>query len=77
MTIDSHILEMSDGWILNNQKGGLAMANDVAICKACDGKGMQSDDEGWQYKCSVCDGKGVNPGPARVLEVDETNRLLD
>ncbi|HLR09340.1 MAG TPA: hypothetical protein VK136_08810 [Bacillota bacterium] len=53
------------------------MGADKKMCKACDGRGMQSDDEGWQYKCSVCNGKGINPGPSRVLEVDETNRLLD
>ncbi|GAA0603967.1 hypothetical protein GCM10009001_21330 [Virgibacillus siamensis] len=51
-------------------------------CKACEGSGMLSDDEGWQYKCSVCDGDGsydvkdIDRG-ARIMSVDENNRLLD
>lgn len=51
-------------------------------CKACEGTGMLSDDEGWQYKCSVCDGDGsydvkdIDRG-ARIMSVDENNRLLD
>lgn len=51
-------------------------------CKACDGTGMLSDDEGWQYECSVCGGDGIHSESdkkkgARVMSVDETNRLLD
>ena len=50
-------------------------------CKACEGTGMLADDEGWQYKCSICHGDGQvdqnHSEPARILEVDETNRLLD
>ncbi|WP_172840457.1 hypothetical protein [Virgibacillus phasianinus] len=47
-------------------------------CLACEGTGMLSDDEGWQYKCSVCDGEGVKNGePTRIMDVDPTNRLLD
>lgn len=50
------------------------------ICKACEGTGMLADDEGWQYNCSVCRGSGLIPGEhpnAKVMEVDENNRLLD
>lgn len=47
-------------------------------CKACEGTGMLSDDEGWQYECSVCSGTGtLNSQPTKVLSVDENNRLLD
>lgn len=51
-------------------------------CKACEGTGMLSDDEGWQYKCSVCNGDGIYAKsdasePARIMSVDENNRLLD
>ncbi|HLR15482.1 MAG TPA: hypothetical protein VK144_06625 [Bacillota bacterium] len=50
-------------------------------CKACDGSGMQADDEGWQYECSVCHGTGKTEEnetkPVRILAVDENNRLLD
>lgn len=51
-------------------------------CKACEGTGMLSDDEGWQYECSVCHGDGVyhestKEKGARIMSVDETNRLLD
>lgn len=49
-------------------------------CRACHGEGILADDEGWQYKCSVCDGTGEEPAEnisARVMEVDENNRLLD
>ncbi|MFD1038218.1 hypothetical protein ACFQ3N_07310 [Virgibacillus byunsanensis] len=51
-------------------------------CKACEGTGMLSDDEGWQYKCSVCNGDGSysqadTTRSARVMSVDENNRLLD
>ncbi|MBY7142174.1 hypothetical protein KFZ56_03520 [Virgibacillus sp. NKC19-3] len=51
-------------------------------CKACEGTGLLSDDEGWQYRCSVCDGDGEYSkndasNPARVMSVDENNRLLD
>lgn len=52
------------------------------MCKACDGTGMLSDDEGWQYNCSVCHGDGIYSSsdkerPAEVMSVDENNRLLD
>ncbi|WHY82614.1 hypothetical protein [Siminovitchia fortis] len=49
-------------------------------CKACHGTGMLADDEGWQYKCSVCRGSGFvseENYEARIVEVDENNRLLD
>lgn len=51
-------------------------------CKACEGTGMLADDEGWQYKCSVCNGDGTYDTAditrtARVMAVDENNRLLD
>ncbi|MCJ8007195.1 hypothetical protein ACFFF5_06775 [Lederbergia wuyishanensis] len=49
-------------------------------CKACHGTGMLADDEGWQYKCSVCSGAGFineETSSARIMEVDENNRLLD
>ncbi|CDQ41073.1 MULTISPECIES: hypothetical protein [Virgibacillus] len=51
-------------------------------CKVCDGTGLLSDDEGWQYRCSVCNGDGIfgkedENKPARIMEVDENNRLLD
>jgi DnaJ-class molecular chaperone len=51
-------------------------------CKACEGVGMLADDEGWQYRCPVCDGDGTYSqseanGSARVMSVDENNRLLD
>lgn len=51
-------------------------------CKACGGSGMLADDEGWQYKCSVCFGAGqIDPTDesrsAKVMTVDENNRLLD
>lgn len=51
-------------------------------CKACEGTGMLADDEGWQYSCSVCYGEGylkpaASTEEARVMEIDENNRLLD
>ncbi|MFD1705536.1 hypothetical protein ACFSCZ_02060 [Siminovitchia sediminis] len=49
-------------------------------CTACHGTGMLADDEGWQYKCSVCRGAGYineETPAAKVMEVDENNRLLD
>ncbi|MFB4167963.1 MULTISPECIES: hypothetical protein [unclassified Virgibacillus] len=51
-------------------------------CKACEGTGMLSDDEGWHYQCSVCHGDGKYDmaditRSARIMEVDENNRLLD
>lgn len=48
-------------------------------CKACEGTGMLADDEGWQYACSVCHGKGEwsEMESARIMSVDENNRLLD
>lgn len=59
------------------------MVERESTCKACEGTGMLSDDEGWQYKCSICHGEGTvdqnsdRSEPVRILEVDETNRLLD
>lgn len=51
------------------------------ICKACGGMGILSDDEGWQYNCSVCRGKGTveeaEYTSAKLMSVDENNRLLD
>ncbi|MFC3041686.1 hypothetical protein ACFOGI_15685 [Virgibacillus xinjiangensis] len=51
-------------------------------CRACEGTGMLADDEGWQYTCSICRGDGSYSQDdaakgARIMEVDETNRLLD
>jgi len=53
------------------------MADDV--CLACHGTGMQADDEGWKYECSVCHGTGESnkKSAAKVMSVDENNRLLD
>lgn len=56
------------------------MRNRENTCTACHGTGMLADDEGWQYKCSVCRGAGFigDEAPeAKVMEVDENNRLLD
>lgn len=48
-------------------------------CRACEGTGMLSDDEGWQYKCSICHGDGLNDQTkqVKILDVDENNRLID
>ncbi len=48
-------------------------------CLACHGTGMQSDDEGWQYRCSVCHGTGKKQQEtaSRIMATDENNRLLD
>lgn len=49
-------------------------------CTACHGDGILADDEGWQYECSVCRGSGEKqpePVEARIMNVDENNRLLD
>lgn len=48
-------------------------------CPACEGTGLLSDDEGWQYECSVCHGEGTKQATReiKVLEVDRNNRLLD
>lgn len=51
-------------------------------CEACEGIGLLSDDEGWQYHCPMCQGAGnTNPRlkgqPAKLMAVDENNRLLD
>lgn len=56
------------------------MPNRDNICRACEGTGILSDDEGWQYQCSVCHGDGLHSSKeteARVMNVDENNRLLD
>lgn len=51
------------------------------MCRACEGTGMLSDDEGWQYECSVCHGDGhlrtAAKKPTKVMTVDVNNRLLD
>lgn len=48
-------------------------------CLACEGTGMLSDDEGWQYKCSVCHGTGKTQQnvSVKIMSTDENNRLLD
>ncbi|GIN88537.1 hypothetical protein J6TS2_49230 [Heyndrickxia sporothermodurans] len=51
-------------------------------CRTCEGTGMLSDDEGWQYTCNVCHGKGEinldgDRKPVKIMSVDENNRLLD
>lgn len=50
-------------------------------CRACEGTGMLSDDEGWRYECSVCTGSGKfyigATQPTKVMSVDENNRVLD
>lgn len=48
-------------------------------CLACEGTGMLSDDEGWQYECSICHGDGINneEKEPKILEVDANHRLLD
>lgn len=49
-------------------------------CKACHGEGILADDEGWQYECSICHGTGqeqTDEITARIMDVDENNRLLD
>ncbi|WP_158233755.1 hypothetical protein [Sporosarcina sp. P3] len=49
-------------------------------CKACEGNGMLSDDEGWQYGCSICRGTGYLIGTiseAEIKDTDVNNRLLD
>ncbi|SES99853.1 hypothetical protein SAMN05216389_104111 [Oceanobacillus limi] len=58
------------------------MVDNSKRCKACDGTGILSDQEGWQYKCSVCNGDGIYnhtdaTTSARIMNVDENNRLLD
>ncbi|MEC5425408.1 hypothetical protein QGM71_18155 [Virgibacillus sp. C22-A2] len=58
------------------------MVNRENTCKACEGSGMLADDEGWQYRCSVCNGDGIHAksdaaSSARIMSVDENNRLLD
>jgi len=58
------------------------MAHRDNRCKACEGTGMLSDDEGWQYRCSVCYGDGIYSSSdkertAKVMSVDENNRMLD
>lgn len=56
------------------------MIDRESTCKACEGTGMLSDDEGWQYNCSVCHGEGSlnSEAPsAKIMSVDDNNRLLD
>lgn len=52
------------------------------MCKACDGTGLLSDDEGWKYHCTLCDTVVVSYAEheireIRILDVDENNRLVD
>ncbi|CAM3181616.1 hypothetical protein FITA111629_08415 [Filibacter tadaridae] len=52
------------------------------MCKACDGTGLLSDDEGWKYHCTLCDSVMLSYTEhdlqeVRVMAVDENNRLLD
>lgn len=52
------------------------------MCKACDGTGLLSDDEGWKYHCTLCSSVIMSYTEhdiqeTRVLSVDENNRLLD
>ncbi|SIS83992.1 hypothetical protein SAMN05421790_10614 [Kroppenstedtia eburnea] len=58
------------------------MADRDRVCKACDGTGLLADDENWQYTCTVCNGDGIlesreNLDSNRIINVDETNRILD
>jgi DnaJ-class molecular chaperone len=56
------------------------MINRNEQCKACEGVGMLADDEGWQYRCPICGGEGTQPdekASAKVMSVDDNNRLLD
>ena len=66
----------------NKPDGGIEMVDRESTCRACEGTGMLSDDEGWQYNCSVCRGTGHISAEnsfdsARIMSVDENNRLLD
>jgi DnaJ-class molecular chaperone len=50
-------------------------------CPACDGTGLLSDDEEWQYTCSICGGDGIantsEMGRRQErIPVDEMNRVL-
>ena len=52
------------------------------MCKACDGTGLLSDDEGWRYHCTLCSSVITSYTEhdiqeTRLLAVDENNRLLD
>lgn len=52
------------------------------VCKACDGSGLQSDDENWKYPCSVCGGDGIlkpdeSREPSKSFSVDENNRTME
>jgi len=60
----------------------MKMIDREITCKACEGTGMLSDDEGWQYTCNVCHGKGElnadgSRKPVKLMSVDDNNRLLD
>jgi DnaJ-class molecular chaperone len=59
----------------------MKMVDRENTCRACEGTGMLSDDEGWQYECRLCSGQGtLHAGankPTKVMSVDENNRLLD
>lgn len=66
----------------NPERDDTTMVERGNTCRACEGTGMLADDEGWQYKCSICHGDGLinqdgSDSEPRILEVDETNRLLD
>jgi DnaJ-class molecular chaperone len=58
------------------------MAESKVVCVACDGTGLQADDEEWKYPCTVCGGDGVrnldeSPEPDEPFSVDENNRTLE
>lgn len=58
------------------------MSGGVNMCKACDGTGLLSDDEGWKYHCTLCSSVITSYTEhdiqeTRLLAVDENNRLLD
>ncbi|HET7581053.1 MAG TPA: hypothetical protein VFK33_17375 [Bacillales bacterium] len=58
------------------------MAEKDQICLACDGTGLQMDDEEWRYTCTVCGGDGViqegeSLEPDEPFSVDRTNRTLE
>ena len=60
----------------------MTMIGGDTMCKACDGTGLLSDDEGWKYHCTLCSAVVTsyaehNIEQIRILSVDENNRLLD
>lgn len=58
------------------------MAKRDQVCLACDGTGLQADDEEWKYPCTVCGGDGMmdpgdNPNLDEPFDIDPTNRTLE